>query len=185
MVLEAHSGYASATGTRDSNEDYCGIVIPESRTLSTKGVMAVLADGVGGSGGGREAAEFSVRGLLSDYYATPDTWAIPHAIEKVLQPINRWLLAQSFSQNDNRRLVSTLSALVLYVQRRRKRVATAPADVDKALPRRRWSVARRKVPHQRRRRRHCHQRKRQSGCRAPRFRDDDLEARGKNAGAAR
>ena len=117
MVLEAHSGYASAIGTRDSNEDYCGIVMPESRTLATKGIMAALADGVGGSGGGREAAEFSVRGLLADYYATPDTWAIPHAIEKVLQPINRWLLAQSFAQNDNRRLVSTLSALVLHGDR--------------------------------------------------------------------
>lgn len=83
--------------------------------------MAVLADGVGGSGGGREAAEFSVRGLLADYYATPDTWAIPHAIEKVLQPINRWLLAQSFAQknnrDDNRRLMSTLSTLVLHGDR--------------------------------------------------------------------
>ena len=121
MTLAASSGYASAIGARESNEDYCGIVMPENRTLATKGIMAALADGVGGSGGGREAAEFSVRGLLSDYYATPDTWAIPHAIDKVLQPINRWLLAQSFSQlvkqHDNRRLVSTLSALVLHGDR--------------------------------------------------------------------
>ena len=117
MTLEAHSGYASATGARESNEDYCGIVMPENRSLATKGIMAVLADGVGGSGGGREAAEFSVRGLLADYYATPDTWAIPHAMDKVLQPINRWLLAQSFAQinnqHDSRCLVCTLSALVL------------------------------------------------------------------------
>ena len=113
MALEVLSGYTSAIGTRSSNEDYCGIVMPENRTLLAKGIVAALADGVGGSGGGREAAEYSVRGLLADYYATPDTWAIPHALEKVLQAINRWLLAQNFSQNDNRRLVSTLSALVL------------------------------------------------------------------------
>ena len=121
MAIEITSGYASATGARDSNEDYCGIVVPENQTLATKGVMAVLADGVGGSGGGREAAEFSVRGLLADYYATPDTWAIPHALDRVLQPINRWLLAQNFSQKnnklDNRRLMSTLSALVLHGDR--------------------------------------------------------------------
>ena len=121
MALEASSGYASAIGARESNEDYCGIVMSEGRTLVTKGVMAALADGVGGSGGGREASEYSVRGLLADYYATPDTWAIPHALDKVLQPINRWLLAQSFSQknnqHDNRRLVSTLSALVLHGDR--------------------------------------------------------------------
>ena len=121
MTLEARSGYTSATGARDSNEDYCGIVMPESRTLATKGIVAALADGVGGSGGGREAAEFSVRGLLADYYATPDTWAIPHALDKVLQPINRWLLAQSFArkdmQHDNRHLISTLSTLVLHGDR--------------------------------------------------------------------
>ncbi len=117
MGLEASSGYASAIGTRETNEDYCGIVVPASRTLAIKGIAAALADGVGGSGGGREAAEYSVRGLLADYYATPDTWAIPHALDKVLQSINRWLMAQSFSQNDNRRLVSTLSVLVLHGDR--------------------------------------------------------------------
>ena len=121
MALETSSGYASATGTRASNEDYCGIVLPESRTLAIKGIVAALADGVGSSGGGREAAEYSVRGLLADYFATPDTWAIPYALDRVLQPINRWLLAQSFSQknnrDDNRRLVSTLSALVLHGDR--------------------------------------------------------------------
>ena len=69
----------------------CGIVVPENSALASKGIIAALADGVGGSGGGRDAAEFSVRGLLADYYATPDTWAIPHALDKVLQPILRAL----------------------------------------------------------------------------------------------
>lgn len=121
MVLKASSGYASATGARDSNEDFLGIVMPEGNLLEMKGVLAALADGVGSSGGGREAAEYSVRGLLADYYATSDTWAIPHALDKVLQAINRWLLTQSSSRNntrhDSRHLVSTLSALVLHGDR--------------------------------------------------------------------
>ena len=117
MALEVSSGYASATGTRDSNEDFCGIVTPRGSLLDEKGVLAALADGVGSSGGGREAAEYSVRGLLADYYATPDTWAIPYALNRVLTAINRWLLAQSFSQHDTHRLLSTLSALALHGDR--------------------------------------------------------------------
>ncbi len=113
MALVVSSGHASVTGNRASNEDFCGIVVPEGRLLETKGILAVVADGVGSSGGGREAAEYSVRGLLADYNATPDTWATPHALDQVLRAINRWLLAQSFSQPDHQRLVSTLSALVL------------------------------------------------------------------------
>lgn len=113
MTLEISSGYASAIGARATNEDFCGIVTPQGGVLGAKGVVAALADGVGSSGGGREAAEYSVRGLLADYYATPDTWAIPYAFDRVLRAINRWLLAQSFSQYDSHRLVSTLSAVAL------------------------------------------------------------------------
>jgi serine/threonine protein phosphatase PrpC len=117
MTLEISSGYASATGTRASNEDFCGIVTPQGGVLEAKGIVAALADGVGSTGGGREAAEYSVRGLLADYYATPDTWAITYALDRVLQAINRWLLAQSFSQYEAHRLVSTLSAVVLHGDR--------------------------------------------------------------------
>ena len=117
MTLEISSGYASATGTRASNEDFCGIVTPQGGMLEAKGVVAALADGVGSSGGGREAAEYSVRGLLADYYATPDTWAITYALDRVLHAINRWLLAQSFSQYEAHHLLSTLSAVVLHGDR--------------------------------------------------------------------
>ncbi len=117
MTLEISSGYASAIGTRASNEDFCGIVTPQGEVLEAKGIVAALADGVGSSGGGREAAEYSVRGLLADYYATPDTWAIPYSFDRVLRAINRWLLAQSFSQYDSHHLMSTLSAVVLHGDR--------------------------------------------------------------------
>lgn len=112
MTLEVIGGYASVTGERPSNADFCGMVMPERELLEAKGIVAGLADGVGNIGG-REAAEYSVRGLLSDYYATPDTWAIPHALDKVLRAINSWLLAQSASKREDQRLVSTLSVLVL------------------------------------------------------------------------
>src|SRR5689334_12836863 len=77
MPLTVASGYASLTGRRERNEDYVGLVAAEGAELIAKGMLLAVADGVSGSAGGREAAECTVRGLLADYYATPDTWNIP------------------------------------------------------------------------------------------------------------
>lgn len=112
MPLNIALGYASETGRRERNEDFCGIVTPEGEQLDTKGIVTAVADGVGGGGGGREAAEYTVRGLLSDYYGTPETWEIPFALDKVLSAINRWMLAQNSSQRDAG-MATTLSLLVL------------------------------------------------------------------------
>ena len=90
MPLTLEFGYATATGPRERNEDYGGFVEPADPQLAaTKGMLAVVADGVSGGSHGREAAESSVRNLLADYYATPDTWEIPHALGTVLTAINR------------------------------------------------------------------------------------------------
>jgi len=113
MPLTVKLGTASEQGRRERNEDFIGAVTPEGDQLATKGMVAALADGVSGNGGGREAAENTVRGLLSDYYATPETWGIPHALEKVLAALNRWLLAQSTFHRELAGMACTLSVLVL------------------------------------------------------------------------
>ena len=71
MPLTLQFGYA--TGPRERNEDYGGYVEPDGQLAATKGMLAVVADGVSGGSHGREAAEASVRNLLADYYSTPDT----------------------------------------------------------------------------------------------------------------
>lgn len=113
MPLKINLGVASLQGPRERNEDFIGAVTPEGDQLATKGVVVALADGVSGNGGGREAAENTVRGLLSDYYATPDTWGISHALDKVITALNRWLLAQSTSHRELSGMACTLSVLVL------------------------------------------------------------------------
>ncbi|MFM9969848.1 MAG: protein kinase domain-containing protein [Burkholderiales bacterium] len=90
-----------------------GTVIATGGELESKRVLLALADGVSGNGGGREAAEYTVRGLLSDYYATPDTWSVAHAFDRVLNAINRWLIAQAASHREFEGMATTLSALVL------------------------------------------------------------------------
>ncbi|MES2000155.1 MAG: bifunctional protein-serine/threonine kinase/phosphatase [Pseudomonadota bacterium] len=113
MPLQLNIACATATGPRDRNEDFCGFVTPEGAQLADKGALVALADGVSGGAGGREAAEFTVRGLLADYYATPDTWEIPYALDKVLTATNRWLIAQATTRRDLAGMSCTLSAMVL------------------------------------------------------------------------
>ena len=114
MPLTLEFGYTTASGPRERNEDFGGYVEPaDAQLAATKGMLAVVADGVSGGAHGREAAESAVRNLLSDYYATPDTWEVPHALGTVLTAINRWLHGQTASRADPGGMATTLTALVL------------------------------------------------------------------------
>ena len=59
--LKVSVGHHSEKGIRDRNEDFVGMVTPNPRDLATKGMLAAIADGVSGNGGGREASEYTVR----------------------------------------------------------------------------------------------------------------------------
>jgi len=113
MQLQIKVGQATHIGSREQNEDYAGCVTPDPALTQMKGALLAVADGVGGGEAGREAAEFTVRGVLSDYYATPDTWEVPYALDKILTAINRWLRAQASSRREFAGMATTLSALIL------------------------------------------------------------------------
>lgn len=112
-ALRVVVGHASRAGRRVHNEDFVAASTPEGDELLTKGVLLAIADGVGGHANGREAAEFSVRSLLVDYYATPDTWGVAQSLETVLQAANRWLHAHARQAQENAGMATTLTALVL------------------------------------------------------------------------
>ncbi|UCV27610.1 bifunctional protein-serine/threonine kinase/phosphatase [Ferribacterium limneticum] len=113
MPLTVAIGYSSLTGPRERNEDFCGVATPEGQDLENKGIIAAVADGIGGHKGGREASEYTVRGLLSDYFATPDTWGVPRAIETVTTALNRWVIAEGSRNAELSGMATTLSVLVL------------------------------------------------------------------------
>jgi serine/threonine protein phosphatase PrpC len=113
MPLSVIAAYATQTGLRTRNEDFVGMVTPAEPDLSTKGLVAAIADGVSGNEGGREAAEYSVRGLLTDYYATPETWPVTQSLERVIKAINSWVQTQGAVRRELAGMATTLTALVL------------------------------------------------------------------------
>jgi serine/threonine protein phosphatase PrpC len=113
MPLVVQAGHATAAGTRSRNEDFVGMVTPDEPELSTKGLIAGIADGVSGNEGGRQASEYTVRGLLTDYYATPDTWPVTQALDKVIKAINGWVQKQGSIRPELSGMATTLTCVVL------------------------------------------------------------------------
>lgn len=113
MPLTLNAGHATRAGQRPFNEDFVGMALPDEPELSAKGVIAAIADGVSGNDGGREASEYTVRGLLSDYYATSDTWPVTQALDRVLKAINSWVQHQGSIRAELAGMATTLTAVVL------------------------------------------------------------------------
>lgn len=105
-------GQYSDRGVKAENQDSFGVLIPESPLLESKGIVAVLADGVSGSAAGRVASETSVKSLLHDYFCTAESWTVKTSVEKVLLATNRWLCGQG-ADSARRSCATTLSALVV------------------------------------------------------------------------
>ncbi|MCA6125114.1 bifunctional protein-serine/threonine kinase/phosphatase [Bradyrhizobium sp. WSM 1704] len=116
-ALKISVGQFSDRGRKDANQDFHGVLIPEEPLLGLKGIAVVLADGISSSSVGRVAAESAVKGFLTDYYCTSESWSVKTSAQRVLEATNSWLHAQTRrSQNPydkDRGYVCTLSAMVI------------------------------------------------------------------------
>ncbi len=102
------AGYSSLTGKRPANEDACLIVTPSTGDYLSFGALFALADGMGGLPDGKGAAEAAVHGLRASYYASPETWALEHALREGFTAANQAVLTGGVSGR-----ATTLSALVI------------------------------------------------------------------------
>ncbi|MCO7594162.1 MULTISPECIES: bifunctional protein-serine/threonine kinase/phosphatase [Pseudomonas] len=109
MDLRLNFAQASATGPRVENQDALRLVTPAAELAASKGYLFALADGVSQCADGGLAARASLQALALDYYATPATWSVAQALDRLLLAQNRWLRAQGNGQP----LLTTLTALVL------------------------------------------------------------------------
>jgi len=95
----------SSRGPRSENQDATRVVTPVPALAASKGYLFALADGVSQCADGGLASRSTLQALALDYYATPETWGIAQALDRLLLAQNRWLLANG--------LMTTVSALVL------------------------------------------------------------------------
>jgi serine/threonine protein phosphatase PrpC len=109
MSLHLSFAQASAIGPRDENQDALRLVTPAPALAASKGYLFAIADGVSQCADGGLAARSTLQALALDYYATPETWGVAQALDRLLLAQNRWLQANGAGQP----LLTTVSALVL------------------------------------------------------------------------
>jgi serine/threonine protein phosphatase PrpC len=115
-ALKISVGQFSDKGAKETNQDFHGVLIPDEPLLSLKGISVVLADGISTSKVSRVAAESAVKGFLTDYYCTSESWSVRTSAQRVLEATNSWLHSQTRSQyayDKDRGYVCTLSAMVI------------------------------------------------------------------------
>ncbi|WP_339531462.1 bifunctional protein-serine/threonine kinase/phosphatase [Pseudomonas mucidolens] len=113
MSLQLSFAQASAIGPRQENQDALRLVTPAPELAASKGYLCAIADGVSQCADGGLAARSTLQALALDYYATPQTWGVAQALDRLLLAQNRWLQANGGGQP----LLTTLSALVFRGQR--------------------------------------------------------------------
>lgn len=106
-------GIASETGMRVRNEDYAAVVVPESDLRARRGIVAAVADGVGGAPGGREAAETAVGTFIEEYFAAGRRFTARRAAARAVKTADDRVYETGEDNPDLAGMCTTLSALVL------------------------------------------------------------------------
>jgi serine/threonine protein phosphatase PrpC len=109
MSLQLSFAEHSAIGPREENQDAVRLVTPAPALAASKGYLFAIADGVSQCADGGLAARSTLQALALDYYATPETWGVAQALDRLLLAQNRWLQANGGGQP----LLTTVSALVM------------------------------------------------------------------------
>lgn len=112
--LQVSVAQCTDKGLKDNNEDSLGIIIPDEPELTTKGIVAAIADGVSTAEAGKEASEACVKGFLSDYFSTPNSWTVKTSAQKIFTALNRWLYGQGLHHlNAEKGFITTFSVMVI------------------------------------------------------------------------
>ncbi|HML28489.1 MAG TPA: protein phosphatase 2C domain-containing protein, partial [Hyphomicrobium sp.] len=95
--IEVSLGFASHRGRRSDNQDFAAADLGTDSERSLQGILVALADGVGGSKGGRIAAELAIKNFFDGYRAQNPLVGIGQAATKAIDGFNRWLHGQARS----------------------------------------------------------------------------------------
>jgi serine/threonine protein phosphatase PrpC len=106
-------GEHTLAGSRSRNEDYAACYLGTGPERLATGVIAALADGMGGAKGGRVAAEIAVRGFIDAALGQPATLGIARIGARAADAVNRWIHTVGSTDPELNGMACTLSALVL------------------------------------------------------------------------
>ncbi len=111
--LEIRVGLCTERGRRPQNEDYGGVYLGTAEQQARFGIIAAIADGVGGAKGGRVAAELAGRTFIDAYLSQPETRGVRQAGARGLEAVNRWIHAIGRNDPALQDMACTFTALVL------------------------------------------------------------------------
>ncbi len=102
--MKFHTEILSRPGGRERNEDHCGLASLES------GACWVLADGLGGHGGGEIASDIAVETVLEAFQTTPD-----YSTESLLAYMEKAAEALRVQQSQDLRLAQMRTTAVVLI----------------------------------------------------------------------
>jgi serine/threonine protein phosphatase PrpC len=111
--LEVRGGFSSETGSRAENEDIGQFVAPGAAAQRMRGVVAAVADGIGGAPGGRDAAEIAVATFIDEFYSAEDSLPAREAALRAIRTANEVVIEAAHADFRLHGMGTTLSALVL------------------------------------------------------------------------
>ncbi len=112
--FQIDAGLITDTGTvRRNNEDAILYVRPaDSATIQHKGILAVVADGMGGHQSGEVASQLAVETISRQYYQS--SAPVAQALEQAVLEANQAVFTAAMSQPHLQGMGTTVTALVLH-----------------------------------------------------------------------
>jgi serine/threonine protein phosphatase PrpC len=107
--VAVRSGFCSEQGSRTANEDFAAVADKRSSQL---GVVAAIADGIGGAKGGRVAAELAVRAFIDGCMGNAGHLLPKDSSARSLEAVNRWVHSIGRRDPDLQGMACTLTALI-------------------------------------------------------------------------
>ena len=111
-MLQVTIGAASDTGMkRKENQDHHAYFPPEEGCVNRKGLLMVMADGMGGHSGGQIASKLAVETLMRSYYRDDDE-DIPRSLKRAFLEANNAVMTKGEADPALKGMGSTMTAAV-------------------------------------------------------------------------